>query len=252
ASVVAVPTTAGSGSEATRFAALYVDGIKHSLDHAHLRPAVALVDANLVLSSPPLLLASTGLDALCQSIESYWAVRATPASRALARQGIEAVWTHLTHAVRTGDSAAIAALSRGAWCAGRAIDQTRTTAAHALSYPLTMHLGIPHGHAVALTLPFFFRINGAPGDRALQSGVQASELVATMRALCDLLGGGSIEACAQRLEALPPALGLTHRLGDAADAELSAMAREINLARLANNPVAIGEEDVLEAWQRLR
>ena len=75
--LIAVPTTSGTGSEATHFAVVYVDGRKISLAHRQLLPDYALVDAKLTHSAPPHITASTGVDALCQAVESLWAVRAT-------------------------------------------------------------------------------------------------------------------------------------------------------------------------------
>jgi alcohol dehydrogenase class IV len=77
---IAIPTTAGTGSEATQFAVVYIDGEKFSLDHASLRPAIAIVDPRLMNTLPAAVTAATGLDAFCQAIESIWAVGATDES----------------------------------------------------------------------------------------------------------------------------------------------------------------------------
>jgi len=80
-----VPTTAGTGSEATHFAVVYVDGQKHSVAHPLMRPTVAVVDGSLTASLPPMLTAHSGLDALCQAIESIWAIGADDAAEAAGR-----------------------------------------------------------------------------------------------------------------------------------------------------------------------
>src|SRR3712207_9423070 len=86
--LIAVPTTAGSGSEATQFAVVYIDGVKHSLDHPWVRPDYSVVDPALSLGLPAAIAASTGMDALAHAIESYWSVRSTDESRRYAADAI--------------------------------------------------------------------------------------------------------------------------------------------------------------------
>ena len=78
--LVAIPTTAGSGAEATHFAVVYVDGVKKSASHVSLRPTVAVVDPQLTAQLPATIAAHSGLAALCQSIESIWSVGANEES----------------------------------------------------------------------------------------------------------------------------------------------------------------------------
>ena len=137
---VAVPTTAGSGSEATHFAVLYRDHVKYSLANPGLLPQAVWLDPDLLASCPrPLALASAA-DAICQCVESWWNVNATDESRDIARQGLELLLPL--------DIDARERTLLGAHKAGQAINLTKTTAGHALSYGLTTTLGIPHGLAV--------------------------------------------------------------------------------------------------------
>lgn len=157
--LVLLPTTSGSGSEMTRFAAIYAQGRKHSLDHPQLRSDLVLVDPGLAASVPPRTAVAAALDALCQAVESAWAVRATEESRRLAHDALARLLPVVGRAAGDSFGGRIlavperrAALAYGAALAGAAIDITRTTAAHALSYGLTARLGLPHGAAVALHL----------------------------------------------------------------------------------------------------
>ncbi|MCC5977602.1 MAG: iron-containing alcohol dehydrogenase [Salinarimonas sp.] len=149
--LIAVATTAGSGSESTPFAVCYVAGRKTSLDRGFLLPDVAIVDPALLASLPPQTMACAGLDALCQSIEALLSRHAAPASDTRAARALVLVARSLRAAPR-GDPRARARLARGASEAGRAIALTRTTIPHALSYPLSVRHGIAHGHAVALSM----------------------------------------------------------------------------------------------------
>ncbi len=157
--VVAIPTTAGTGSEATPFAVLYIDGEKHSVEHASLLPQKVVLDPRLSSTMPPRLTAATGLDAFCQGVEAWWGVRSTPESDAHAAAAITLAWRHLPAAVHDPTPAVRAEMCAAAHRSGQAICLTRTSAPHALSYHLTSYYGVPHGFAVALTLPQVWRWN---------------------------------------------------------------------------------------------
>ena len=145
---LAVPTTAGTGAEATRFAVCYDGETKYSIDFPEIRPSHVLLLPKLSASLPAYQKASTNFDAYAQAVESLWAKGATEESRAYATRALEL-------------------MKRNSWpeasyWAGRAIDISRTTAAHAFSYYLTSHYGIPHGHAVYMVFPYICRNNGQP------------------------------------------------------------------------------------------
>ncbi|TDC58960.1 iron-containing alcohol dehydrogenase family protein [Micromonospora sp. KC207] len=149
--LIVLPTTAGTGSEVTPFATVYVDGRKHSLDLPAVRPDVALIDPGLSAGCPAELTFSCALDALAHSVESYWSVRSTPASRRLAGAAARG----LVPLLAGGQEALLA--NRADLCAlattaGLAISETRTTVGHAFAYPLTIRYGVPHGLAAALSL----------------------------------------------------------------------------------------------------
>ena len=153
---IAIPSTAGTGSESTHFAVMYVDGIKNSISHPCLQPDVAILDASLLVSLPDYQKKATLLDALCQAIESYWSVKSSPTSRTYARVAIPLVVNNY-EAYLAGSLNASEKMMRAANLAGKAINLTTTTAAHAMSYKITSLYGAAHGHAVALCLPVVWR-----------------------------------------------------------------------------------------------
>jgi alcohol dehydrogenase class IV len=122
--LVAVPTTAGSGSEATHFAVVYVGRSKYSVAGPGLLPDVAVVDPALTASASPQLTAATGMDALAQAIESYWSIHSTEQSKTCARRANDLVLRCLPDAVHTGSSSARRGMSKAAHLAGRAINIT--------------------------------------------------------------------------------------------------------------------------------
>ena len=157
--LVAIPTTAGTGSEATQFSVIYVDGVKKSLDEKSILPYYSIVDSQFVENNPKYLKACTGMDAFCHAIESYWSVKSTPLSRDYAKNAMILCRDNLVNYVNSNDKTSAENMMKAANLAGKAINISRTTAAHALSYTITSKFGLPHGHAVALSMPDLFCAN---------------------------------------------------------------------------------------------
>lgn len=158
----AMPTTSGTGSEVTRWATIWdpEQRRKLSVDHADGFPKAAAVVPEWTLGMDAGLTLSTGLDALSHAMEAFWAVARNPLSQELALAAVRKVVHALPVALREpNDLAARQALCLGSVMAGLAFSQTRTTACHSMSYPLTMLRGVPHGYAAALTLGSVMRRN---------------------------------------------------------------------------------------------
>lgn len=180
AGLLLVPTTAGTGSEVTQFATFYRDGRKESLDAEGVQADIAVVDPALTDSCPAGLTWSCAFDALAHAVESSWSTRATEESREYAHAALRLLGPVLTQpAGQPVGGAQRDRLSEAATLAGRAINITRTTAAHAMSYPLTVHLGVPHGLACALNLIWLMPMiegasaNGHAGGAALRNAIAA-------------------------------------------------------------------------------
>jgi alcohol dehydrogenase class IV len=165
--MIVVPTTAGSGSEATSFATLWDmrKRRKHSLTRSQNYPDLAIVDPLLHASLGRADKVSCAFDALCQAIESCWSRGATEESIGF---GIEAIGMLVDGIERfllaPNDPLSRRQLSKGSLFSGMAIAQSRTTIAHAISYPLTAWYGVRHGHACALTIGALLRFNALVGD----------------------------------------------------------------------------------------
>lgn len=165
---ILVPTTAGTGSEATHFAVVYIGKEKYSLAHPSVLPEYAIVDPSLTLSLTPHITACTGMDALAQAIEAFWSVSSTEESKKYSREAIQLILPAIKDAVIHGYKNTREAMMYGSNLAGKAINIARTTAPHAVSYPITSYFSIPHGHAVGLTLPSFIAYNALVEDNDLQ------------------------------------------------------------------------------------
>ena len=159
--LVVLPTTSGTGSEVTPYASIETrDHKKVTIESPVMFPRYALVDPELTYTMPPYLTACTGFDALSQAIESFWSVRATQETRVFSLKALRLILQSLPVAFRESQNPkARFNMACGSSEAGVAIAQTKTTAVHAVSYPITTHFHVAHGHACALTLAAFVRFN---------------------------------------------------------------------------------------------
>ena len=157
--LIAVPTTAGTGSQVTQFAAIYVRGEKHSIDDPFILPDASIVDSQFVEKAPKYLKACTSLDAYCQAIESFFAVRSNELSQNYAYEAMAICKKYIKNAVLSSDPIANEKIAYASHLAGKAINISRTTAAHALAYKITTMYHIPHGHAVALSMIDLIKAN---------------------------------------------------------------------------------------------
>ena len=151
--LVAIPTTAGTGSESTKHIVVYRNGNKESLASDFAIPNYVILEPKVLKTLPIYQKKCTMLDALCQGIESYWSVKANAETRKLSRKAIELIVMNKDKYILENDEIAASKIMEGANYSGQAINLTQTTAAHAMSYKITSMYEIPHGHAVALCLP---------------------------------------------------------------------------------------------------
>lgn len=223
----AVPTTAGSGSEATHFAVVYRKKKKISLVHQDLLPKLVILDPVLTYSLSPYQTAVTGMDAFSQAVESYWNVHAVAKSKDYAATSIGFWKESFLSAVNIPAPESRKKMQQAAYLSGKAINITRTTGPHALSYYLTIQQGIPHGQAVAIFLPVFFLYNN-PGIELLS-----------------LLGANDAHHAKEMIQQIMKKTGLAIRLSELGlDKKniINAMLDEVNEERFANNPVALDRE----------
>jgi len=185
---IAVPTTAGTGSEATKNAVLSVagkDGFKKSFRHERLVPAWALVDPDLLASCTPGLIAANGMDALTQLLESFVSTRANPMTDALALSGLEAVRDSLLPwYLGEGDQAAArAGMAYAALLSGITLAQTGLGSVHGLASPLGAFFPIPHGVACGTLVGAATRMNidamrqREPDNPALDKYLRVAQLL---------------------------------------------------------------------------
>lgn len=252
--LMAIPTTAGSGSEATHFAVAYQRGEKHSVAHEQILPRYCVVDPALTDNLPPLWTACSGLDAFCQAVESMWAVGSNEESIAYSRKAIVLAINHLTAATLTSSQEARNGMSEAAHLSGKAINISRTTASHALSYKMTSDLGVPHGHAVAITLGAVMAHNYALSEEDCMDPRGCEYVRTRIREILHLLGAVDIADGQKKISALIKSVGLATSLaaiGVTSPDDLNGIAEGVNTERLGNNPRSFTRESILSMLRDL-
>ena len=159
---ICIPTTAGTGAEVTPNSVL-IDRhrqVKESLRHSFLYPRTAIIDAELTVSLPPKLTAYSGIDALCQSIESFTSLGANPLTDAISTQSIRLVSNNLREAFKNGQNVpARQNMLHGALLSGMALANARMGAIHGIAHPLGMKYNLPHGLVCGVLLPYVMEFN---------------------------------------------------------------------------------------------
>ncbi len=237
--LIAVPTTAGTGSEATHFAVAYVDGTKYSVAHNALLPDYAIVDSALTHSLPAGITAATGLDAFCQAIESIWAVGATDESLEYATESARLAWKSLVDATHNPSADARLDMCRASHLAGKAINISKTTASHAISYSITSEYGVPHGIAVAVTLSPMLAYNAQVSELDCADPRGPEHVLTRIGLITELLGGENVAAACGKIENLISALGCPNSLdqvGITTNTAIQRLVTQVDANRLSNNP----------------
>lgn len=234
---IAIPGTAGTGSEATQFAVVYVDGKKVSLNHSSLRPDGVILDASLLDSLPLYHKKSCALDALAQGIESYWSKRSNDDSKVHAYLAVIGVIDNLK-AYLDGDLHAADEMLDASFQSGKAIQITTTTAAHAMSYMLTKRLGLAHGHACMVTLPTLWEMTYEHDEmKDLLTDLSGKMRLGDPRMVPKLLKGILYDLNMD----IPPVPG---------EDLLDELADSVNTERLSNHPVPLTKEEIKEAYRK--
>ncbi len=247
--LVAIPTTSGSGSEATHFAVVYSGNEKHSLAAKSIIPDVAIVDPELTYSMSPYQTAVSGIDVFCQAIESAWATGSNDESRKYSRDSLSLVVKSLVSAVRQGSAESRRDMSLASNLAGKAINISKTTAPHAVSYSMTRMFGIPHGQAVCITIGEFLKFNYAVNSADCNDSRGEFHVKSSIEEIFKLTGSSDVNDCVDKIKFLISAAGLKtnlKELGIDSSEKLELIVRSTNAERLSNNPRKIRQEALLE------
>ncbi|MFZ1321191.1 MAG: phosphonoacetaldehyde reductase [Ignavibacteria bacterium] len=245
--LIAVPTTAGSGSESTHFAVVYTGKNKYSMADEFILPDIAIVDPELTYSLDSRQTAISGIDAFCQAVESYWSVNSTKESREYSKESINLILENLKTCVKEPHESARFNMCKASNLAGRAINISKTTAPHAVSYTLTSEFGIPHGQAVCITLPGFLEFNYNLNDENISEGINKEEHKILMNELSGMFGYKSNSDAKKFLTEFIDSLGLKINLTDLGvntSEDINVISKNVNTERLKNNPRKLTESEL--------
>ena len=238
--LLAVPTTAGTGSEATRYAVIYYEGAKQSVTDLSIIPGTVLMDSSALKTLPLYQKKSTMMDALCHAVESFWSVNSTPQSKEYSGQAIRLILTGMQGYLANEDEAN-ASMLLAANTAGKAINITQTTAGHAMCYKLTSLYGIAHGHAAAMVdvklLPWMLRNT----DRCIDPRGE-EYLKSTFSQIAEAMGCDSPDGAARMLQEIYDSLELPKP--QVREEDYSVLKTSVNPVRLRNNPVGLDEDAI--------
>lgn len=242
--LIAVPTTAGTGSEVTCVSVLtdHENGKKSPIVSNGFYPTYAIIDPELTYSMPPKVTAGTGIDVLAHALEGFWSKGHQPICDALALHAAELVFKYLYRAYeKPDDIEAREKMAEASLIAGLAFTLPKTTASHACSFPLTNIHKIPHGEACGLTLDYFARINAKVEDGRLDK-------------LSVKLGFKDTNDMADAIHELKVKLGLRNDLKDLnlSDEQVEELVKISRHPNLYNNPVDITDEMLKEMYESMR
>lgn len=246
--LLAVPTTAGSGSEATRYAVIYYKEEKQSVVHESCIPAVVLMDAKALETLPEYQKKATMMDAFCHAIESFWSVNSTQKSKKYAREAINLIIENKDYYLQNDEKGSIKML-RAANLAGKAINITQTTAGHAMCYKLTGLYGISHGHAAALCTAELWRYMLEHMERCIDERGR-DYLQDVFMEIAEIMGCTTVEAAIEYFHRFIWELGFDVPVIKNRD-EMNILKLSVNSVRLKNHPVKLEEKDIEELYHRI-
>lgn len=239
----AIPTTAGSGSESTRHVVIYYLNNKQSISHDMALPDFYVLDPSVLKSLPLYQRKCTMLDALCQGIESWWSINSTEESIRYSKQAVQLIVDNWKEYINENTIDSAAHILRASNCAGKAINITSTTAAHAMSYKITTLFGIPHGHSVAICMIYVWEY-----------------LINNMNRCVDIRGEDYLRCTLDSIHSLlsldgfrdfVKELGMSYPITNNRVSQVEILTKSVNPDRLKNYPVVLSEEEIRKMYMRI-
>ena len=242
---IAIPTTSGSGTEATHFAVLYHNRKKFSISHEFLYPDIVYLDSTLTYSINPYQTAISGIDAFCQAIESYWSINSTEESLKYSLSSLKLILKFLPKAVNVNCKISKKNMIYASYLAGKAINISKTTGAHALSYFLTSNYNIPHGQAVALTIAEWYSYNIRNKEKLVDK--RGLNYYNNKMNIMNSFFSNNDDKVSESIKKFIRKCNLSTRLYDfnIEKKHLPELINNVNLQRLSNNPIAIDKKQIL-------
>ena len=237
---LAMPTTAGTGSEATRYAVIYYDGKKQSVTSESFIPDTVLMDPDCLKTLPLYQKKATMCDALCHAIESFWSVNSTEESREYSKAALQGVIEHMDGYLNNTEEGRKGMLL-AANTAGKAINITQTTAGHAMCYKITSLFRCAHGHAAMLCDRVLYPWMTENTDKCIDPRGE-EYLKQILDEIGHALGSVNAKAGVKKLQEIFEKLEFD--IPEATEEQYEELKTSVNPVRLKNHPVALDEETI--------
>ena len=240
---IAIPTTAGTGSESTHNAVMYYNGFKQTVVNDDLLPDYAILDHSTLTSLPLYQKKCTMLDALCQGIESWWSVNSTDESKEYSRKCVSLIVENWRRYLSDCDDEVARQIMLAANYSGRAINITQTTAPHAMSYKITSLYNVPHGHAVALSLPWVWQYMLDCSHLCIDNRGK-DHLEQVFAGIASALGTETPADGIRCIREMLSEMDIQYPVSVNREADVSILTDSVNVDRLKNNPVLLDKESI--------
>lgn len=240
---IAIPTTAGTGSESTHNAVMYYEGAKQTVTNDGVLPDYAVLEPTVLKTLPLYQKKCTMMDALCQGIESWWSVNSTEESFEYSRKTIELIMANWWKYIFENDDEAAAQIMLAANYGGRAINITQTTAAHAFSYKITSMYKLPHGHAVAVCLPVIWEYMIGHMNKCIDCRGKRY-LAGIFEQIAKTMGCENPKEAIAEFRQMMKEMDLKNPVVSNRDEEIDVLSHSVNPVRLKNNPVLLDESTI--------
>lgn len=248
--LIAIPTTAGTGSESTRYAVIYYDGKKQSVTHDSIISNVAILEPKVLKTLPLYQKKCTLLDALCQGIESWWSVNSTDESKEFSKIAVETIMKWWREYIFENTDESARQIMEAANYAGRAICITQTTAAHAFSYKITSLYKLPHGHAVAVCLPEIWQYMIDNLDKCIDGRGQ-EYLAGNFSDISKAMGCDDPDAVVTMFRQILSEMDINGPVAINRQEEIDILSHSVNPIRLKNNPVKLDEIAIHTLYEKI-
>ena len=239
--MIALPTTAGTGSESTKHAVIYYKGVKQSICDEEIIPDAVILHPAVLEKLPLIHKKAAMLDALCQACESWWSKGSNPQSISFSERAISDIIAFRKAYINCDRNAAESVLL-AANRAGRAINITKTTAAHAMSYKLSSMYSLPHGIAVALCFPVVWKHMMRKAE---------SELLDVFDRIAGCFHAQSADEAVMMFENMLVEMEIDCPYSTNREQDIKLLVESVNPERLSNNPIAFSQEELREMYEEI-
>ena len=247
---IAIPTTAGTGSESTHNAVMYYEGAKQTVTNDGVLPDYAVLEPSVLKTLPLYQKKCTMMDALCQGIESWWSVNSTEESYKYSRKTVELIMANWRKYIFENDDKAAAQIMLAANYGGKAINITQTTAAHAFSYKITSLYKLPHGHAVAVSLPEIWQFMLGHSDLCID--LRGRDYINKIfDEIAKAMGFCLASEAILEFRLMMAKLELKNPVASDRKKEIEILSNSVNPVRLKNNPVELDKNSIIDLYQEI-